>query len=127
MKILNLTLHEATQDQLDAGVVDLSDFGRRVLANTLTFDKLPDYGTLKTSAETVAMFAAGTGIKSAMIGGAPYFMPYLERALWAAGVRPLYAFSTRESIEEHQPDGSVIKKNTFKHLGFIGTEFTELN
>ena len=29
-----------------------------------------------------------------------------------------YAFSERSSVEETQPDGSVIKKNVFKHKGF---------
>lgn len=29
-----------------------------------------------------------------------------------------YAYSERVSIEEPQPDGSVIKKNIFKHKGF---------
>ena len=29
-----------------------------------------------------------------------------------------YAFSERCSIEETQPDGSVVKKNIFKHKGF---------
>ena len=29
------------------------------------------------------------------------------------------AFSVRESVEETQPDGSVIKRNVFKHAGFV--------
>lgn len=29
-----------------------------------------------------------------------------------------YAYSERVSVEEAQPDGSVIKKNVFKHKGF---------
>ena len=29
-----------------------------------------------------------------------------------------YAFSERCSIEETQPDGSIVKKNIFKHKGF---------
>ena len=31
----------------------------------------------------------------------------------------LYAFSVRESVEVHNPDGSVSKNNVFRHLGFI--------
>nr|DAK99233.1 MAG TPA: hypothetical protein [Caudoviricetes sp.] len=29
-----------------------------------------------------------------------------------------YAYSERVSVEEAQPDGSVVKKNVFKHKGF---------
>ena len=31
----------------------------------------------------------------------------------------LYAFSVRESVESVEPDGSLVKKNVFRHLGFV--------
>lgn len=41
-------------------------------------------------------------------------------AAWAQkrGLRALYATTRRESIEERQPDGSVVKKNVFRHVQF---------
>jgi len=54
-----------------------------------------------------------------MIGGAPYLMPPLQRALLKRGLKPLYAFSRREVIEEAQPDGSVRKSIIFRHIGWV--------
>lgn len=124
--ILNLTQHKATSEQLTAGVIDLTDYDRSLLANALTFNELPALATLHDRANSVAMMAAGhSGARSAMIGGAPYFMRHLEDALWAVGIRPLYAFSIRESVERTRPDGTVEKTAVFRHAGFVGLEFSE--
>ena len=56
---------------------------------------------------------------AAMIGGAPWMMAKLERALLEIGVPSVYAFSVRESAEQTQPDGSVRKVNVFRHAGFV--------
>ena len=47
-------------------------------------------------------------------------MPALQQALIDAGLRPVYAFSQRVSVEQQQPDGSVRKTNVFRHIGFVG-------
>jgi len=60
-----------------------------------------------------------------MIGCAPYFMRPLARALLAVNLRPLYAFSIRESVERIRADGSIEKVNVFRHVGFVGNEFAE--
>lgn len=49
----------------------------------------------------------------------------LEKALWEVGIRPLFAFSVRESVERVKDDGSVEKTSVFKHAGFVGLEFAE--
>ena len=125
--ILNLTQHPATPEQLSAGVIDLSPSDRALLASALTFNECPDESILSARAASIAQMAAGhsAGVKSAMIGGAPYFMRPLEDALRAVGIRPLYAFSIRESVERPRPDGSVEKVATFRHAGFVGMEFAE--
>ena len=56
---------------------------------------------------------------SVMIGGAPFFMSYLETALKSANIRPLYAFTARDSVDAEQADGSVKKVAVFKHIGFV--------
>lgn len=128
MKILNLTQHPATEEQIAAGVIDLSPDDRALLARALTFDEAPDEATLVARAQSIALMAAGhsSGARSVMIGGAPYFMRPLEQALWAENIRPLYAFSVRESIEHVRPSGAVEKIAVFRHTGFVGMEFTEL-
>ncbi len=125
MKILNLTQHVATPDQIAAGVVEPTASDKAAIQSALTFDTLPDSMILRTRAETLAMYAAGAGARSVMIGGAPYFMAPLEKALISVGVRPLYAFSVRETEEQTSLDGSVKKIAVFRHAGFIGTEYAE--
>lgn len=128
MMILNLTQHPATPEQLSAGVIDLSPDDRAELARLLTFSECPDESILSARAASIARMAAGhsAGMKSAMIGGAPYFMRPLENALRSVGIRPLYAFSVRESVERTRPDGAVEKTAVFRHAGFVGMEFAEV-
>ena len=55
-----------------------------------------------------------------MIGGAGYFMRPLEEALREKGIKPLYSFSERKSVEKTNPDGTVTKVNVFEHVGWVG-------
>jgi hypothetical protein len=54
-----------------------------------------------------------------MIGGATFLMGPLERALLDAGVRPLHAFSLRQSNDERTSEGGVRKVQVFLHIGFV--------
>jgi hypothetical protein len=117
MKILNLTQHPAAPEQIAAGVVEPRS--KEEVQNLLTFESLPTRDEILTRAEKLADIAAASGYTAAMIGGAPYFMSALERALVAKGVRPLYAFSRRVVVETVRPDGAVEKKGVFKHAGFV--------
>lgn len=76
-------------------------------------------------AKRLADYAVSNGFRSVMIGGAHYFMSYLEQALFAAKVRPLYYFSKRVVVEKQNPDGSVSKVSQFVHDGWVGTEYCE--
>jgi hypothetical protein len=131
--ILNLTQHQATADQLAAGVVDCQHpLIRKEVAEALTFTWRPSAEEVERRAKRIAglaaeerhIVAAGRTPETAyysraMIGGAPFLMAPLEKALWALGIVPVYAFSLRDSAEETQPDGSVRKVNTFRHAGFV--------
>lgn len=129
-KILNLTQHFATPEQREAGVVDLSEEGREVLIKMLTFDEIPDRVDLEWRARAISCAARREIFvpsplfeemprPKVMIGGAPFFMSILEKMLVLSGFFPVYAFSKRESVEVLQPDGSVVKRNVFKHAGFV--------
>jgi len=118
--IANLTQHEASAEQLDAGVFNLEGGdcfeggAGYALKQALTFDSLPTPEEIEQRADQIAALAIGTGATIAMIGGAPYLMSALERALKASGIRPVYAFTERVSTEE---DG--VKTSTFRHVGFV--------
>lgn len=119
MNILNLTQHAATEEQVAAGVYDPTPEQRAQICALLTFENLPDEGELRRRAAKIAVIAIKEKVFVAMIGGAPWFMAPLERALETAGVMPWYAFSRRESVETTLPDGSVKKTQVFRHAGFV--------
>lgn len=119
MKIINLTQHAATPEQIEAGVFDVTGDALIILKRRLTFDVLPTRENILYTTIILAYMAAKNGATHAMIGGAPYLMAPLETTLKEIGVTPLYAFSVRESVEETLPDGSVRKTNVFKHGGFV--------
>lgn len=138
--IVNMTQHPASPEQLAAGVFDPTPEERAEISALLTFDTLPQKGEIEERAEELALTALailaarerslspceqerlmerGTVTYFALIGGAPYLMPHLEQEMVGAGVHPLYAFSTRESVEETLSDGSVKKTAVFRHRGFV--------
>lgn len=117
MTILNLTQHAVTAEQAAAGVVEPAD--KASVQALLTFEELPDRTEVILRAAELAALAVDAGFRTAMIGGAPFLMPPLEAALKAAGIRPRYAFSVRESVETTAPDGSVRKTNVFRHAGWV--------
>jgi len=117
--ILNLTQHTATPEQKAQGVVEPSPENKQHIQALLTFSALPTQREIMSRATVLAEIADGYGCDAAMIGGAPYLMSALEHELRALGIQPLYSFTLRESVEEHQPDGSVRKVAVFRHVGFV--------
>ena len=115
--MINLTQHTATPDQIAAGVVDLPAYERSRLTCFLTVDALPSQEEILRRCGLIANLAICHS--SAMIGGAPWMMAALERALLARAIVPMYSFSVRESVEEITADGSVRKVAIFRHRGFI--------
>ena len=124
--ILNLTRHPATEEQRNAGVVDVADEDQPILEDLLTFETdgkpgdVPQAGEIQAAADALARLAEQYGASAAMIGGAPFLMHPLHVALEEEGVRPVYAFSLRVSAEEKIPTGGVRKTQDFTHLGFVG-------
>jgi len=130
MTIINLTQHEATPEQVAAGVVDLAETDRRELSDLLTFAALPTPEEIQRRAELIAEYGYHSAIVLAgsaanavrcqyMIGGAPFLMGALERALLAMDCQPVYAFSRRTSVDVPHPDGSAHKRSVFRHAGFV--------
>jgi len=117
-KIVNLTQHPATPEQVAAGVIPAPSCQQ--LVELLTFVVIPTYEEMCGRAAALATLAVSTNADAAMIGGAGFFMRHLEDALIAAGVKPLHAFSIRSSVESSDGKGGVIKTNVFRHVGFCG-------
>lgn len=89
------------------------------------FAKQEDFTKAQKAAFDLDLYAPGLhsfnniSMATVMVGGAPFFMRYLEEALEAAKIRPVYAFSVRDSEEQKQADGSLKKTTVFNHLGFV--------
>jgi hypothetical protein len=134
MTVLNLTQHASSSEQIEAGVIDLDKEHKEELVKLLTFEELPSANELAERQVAIAQLASNflqeKGLTeptpdqedrfAVMIGGAPFLMGGLEAALKCTGLRPVYAFSRRESVEAVQEDGSVRKVAVFRHLGFVG-------
>jgi len=117
MKILNLTQHETTPAQGEAGVVEPRD--KAAVKAALSFDDLPPAGEVMARAIRLTRIALEEKASAAMIGGAPFLMFPLHTALVAAGNTPLYAFSLRESVESMNEKGEVVKTSLFVHKGLV--------
>jgi len=122
--ISNLTQHSATPEQLAQGVVNLEGGQPAAL---LTFSSVPRCWDVFARASALADLAHASGCAAAMIGGAPFLMASLERALELRGIIPAYAFSERVSSETAGADGVVTKVNTFVHSGWVAPTLTELD
>lgn len=127
--IYNATQHKATPEQEDAGVINIS----LNLSELLTFSSLPTRDELWERAHTIAGLLWQYHSDQCemnylsplhepcrvMIGGAPYLMSPLEEVLKEYSIIPMYAFSERVSEEYVNNQGEVVKRNVFKHLGFV--------
>lgn len=121
--VLNLTQHNATQDQIDAGVCGLGSDTEQ-LKKLLTFTSLPTKEEVASRATLIARLASEVAYSTgetcgAMIGGAPYLMGPLAEALKAHGITPLFSFTERKAIEKQLPNGEVEKTSVFLHVGFV--------
>lgn len=112
--IVNLTQHVSTPEQ---GCIEPAD--KKAVQNLLTFISAPTKAEMKDRAIKLAQIAVEANAEAAMIGGAPYFMSTLETALKEVGIQPLYAFSERVSVEETDEEGNVVKRNVFRHAGWV--------
>jgi len=120
--IINLTQHPATQQQIDAGVVDLEGSDLGMLIELLTFTSLPSPVDVESRAEGLALIMMKfdpdlTNEVSFMVGGAPYLMAELKG--YAPVYKLVFAYSERVSNEVVNNEGVVVKTNLFKHLGFV--------
>jgi hypothetical protein len=128
--ILNLTQHVTTDEQ-EAQLVVAPRMTKDEIKKLLTFEEIPSKEEIEVRATKLAeiavseasMYAGDTDnkiwITRVMIGGAPYLMGALEKAIRECGFAPVYAFSKRESVDQPQPDGAVKKIAVFRHCGFV--------
>ena len=123
MKILNCTIHDATESQKLDGAIEGSQEFKEAIKKELLVIGMPTRELLEGKAKNFALLVVKemkkTGASEAMIGsGMPSHQPYITYFLETSEVKYCYSFSKRECIEEHQLDGSVKKTFIFVHEGF---------
>ena len=114
-KIVNLTQHAASAEQVEEGVFNLED--NTELKRLLTFSTPPTPLEMQQRAEAITALAVASGATIAMVGGAPYFMVWLENAIQGVGIKTVYSFSERVAVE-NPVTGE--KTSVFKHTGWVG-------
>ena len=114
-KIVNLTQHFASDEQMVEGVFNLED--NTELKRLLTFNTPPTELEMQERAEAITALAVASGATIAMVGGAPYFMVWLENALNGVGIKTVYSFTERVAVE-NPVTGE--KTSVFKHTGWVG-------
>lgn len=124
LKILNLTQHQATADQIADGVFEPSTEVKAEVKKLLTFDShvISTPTIISRNAKDLANLVAkefNPRDTAVMIGGAPFFMSALANELTAVGYTVLYSFTDRVSIDVKNEDGTITKTSVFKHLGFV--------
>lgn len=123
--IINLTQHELTPEQRE--FIDIEcHVDRQKVKDLLTFTKLPTreeivYKALDLAAivENIIDQDEHVDLFLVLIGGAPYLMKPLIEELKRLEVIPVFSYTDRVSVETMQPDGSVVKTQVFKHLGYV--------
>lgn len=151
MTIINLTQHQATEDQVAQGVVNLEGALLSGLKAYLTFPAVYDKKFLVNNAQKIADIAWDAwnanchaaaaaderplcstddeyanywyhSPREVMIGDMPSFMRHLEDALIAKGFRVGYACTARVSVDKPDGKGGVEKTAVFKHVGMYWAE-----
>lgn len=123
--IINLTQHELTPEQ--KALIDIECYtDRQKVKDLLTFTKLPTQIQILQRAVDLANIVRDIvdqdehiNLFLVLIGGAPYLMKPLIEELKEIGVTPVFSYTDRVSVETMQPDGSVVKTQVFKHLGYV--------
>ena len=118
MEIINLTNHQATPNQLEAGVVEPAEL-REAIKPLLNVDLLDGVENIRLQAKEIARLVSEAGdYKVAMIGGQLELCNALVVQLTALGIQPVTAKSLRTSKEVHNDNGTVTKVAVFNHEGF---------
>lgn len=115
-KILNLTLHTATFEQITAGVIEPPS--KKQVRELLTFGTIPTANEIGLRAVKLATIAGTSGCQSAMIDGPPYLMRPLEEALEDIGINGLFSFLGRDWIET-KVGGKTVRTPVLIHKGWL--------
>ena len=97
-RILNLTGTVSTPEQRAQGVVDPCEEMRAECARLLAFRFAPDGAEIRIAAEGIRTMAVSMGADRALIGGAPFMVPYLQFLLRESNIEVMFAFGGSDFV-----------------------------
>ncbi len=126
--VVNVTQHQPTSSQRDAGVTDFSPEVREELLQLLNIPELENGSEMTRRAAAIVNLcktesehwvSSGHPTPAFMLGGHPALTAIIHQQMDLCGMKRCYAFSRRESVESTDVvTGAVSKQNVFLHLGF---------
>ena len=109
MNVVNLTIANATPEELDNGVVEPNNIEKQQLRQLLKFKGIPSEEMMVEKAHTIAEITVkvldreGKDDAGAMIWGAPFFTRYIEDALLEVNIYPGYSYVVQiDNIFKHE-------------------------
>ena len=97
--IINLTQYPTTVEMKRLGIVDLKESTYKTLLRHVVFMECPDKAKIKEVAKNVAALAYTASVmyrtNKALIGGDPFLMSSLEKALKKVNIQPVYLFDNK--------------------------------
>lgn len=111
MRILNCTIHEATEKQKQMGIV--TPVHAEKIKQAILFQEPPTLERIDYAITVILEAMKENHCDTAMIGGAPFLQGYLEEALLNNGFQVAFAFTQRKSIEKVMENGEVEKVSYF--------------
>lgn len=117
LKLLNLTQHVATAEQLADGVIEPDELTKKTIRGLLTIHGQPDPVEISMKAQGLTNLVANGGYDGAMVGGKLHLMVNLLHLMNLKGLVCFEADSERVSKDIDNGDGTVTKTTTFQHIG----------
>ena len=115
-RILNLTNHTMTGAQIEELT---GKWGYEEIIELTPEDKAEWAAMDPTNYKEVCQRILSTyQVEGIHLAGFPVAVAYVV-SKFRNEFELLYAYSGRDSVEEHLPDGTVVKKNIFRHKGFF--------
>lgn len=116
MRILNATVHNATPEEIAAGVIEPAETDKAVLEFCQTFDELPSAEDLEHRAAVLADYisecAERYGCDAVLIDPPSFFAACLEQSLTLRGAKFCYPFGLPQCQ-------GVARADSYRHVGLI--------
>ena len=118
-KMLVVMSHQLTKEQVDdfgGEVITLNELDATLAKQCANIPPTQDSGYIRVLAQKVMMPVLFKKFTHVAIMGEPTLVYHVVNLCAEMNIIPLTSTTERISVDEVQPDGSVVKKSIFKHV-----------